>query len=67
MQGSTAPVAGSAIHNDFLTKFIRAEVIEWDTLIKAGSYAAAREKGLVRTEGKEYTVKDGDVMEFLHG
>lgn len=65
--GSTAPVAGSTIHNDFLTKFIRAEVIEWDILIAAGSYAAAREKGLVRTEGKEYIVKDGDVMIFLHG
>jgi GTP-binding protein YchF len=66
-RGSTAPIAGAAIHNDFLTKFIRAEVIEWDTLISAGSYPAAREKGLVRTEGKEYTVKDGDVIEFLHG
>lgn len=64
---STAPVAGSAIHNDFLTKFIRAEVIPWDVLLKLGSYAAAREKGLVRTEGKEYIVKDGDVMVFLHG
>jgi GTP-binding protein YchF len=66
-RGSTAPVAGSAIHNDFLTKFIRAEVIGWDTLIQAGSYPAAREKGLVRIEGKEYIVKDGDVIEFLHG
>ncbi len=65
--GSTAPVAGSAIHNDFLTKFIRAEVIHWQHLIEAGSYAAAREKGLVRTEGKEYVVSDGDVMVFLHG
>jgi GTP-binding protein YchF len=66
-RGSTAPVAGAAIHNDFLEKFIRAEVIEWQKLIEAGSYAAAREKGLVRTEGKEYIVKDGDVMVFLHG
>jgi ribosome-binding ATPase len=65
--GSTAPVAGSAIHNDFLNKFIRAEVIEWNKLLEAGSYAAAREKGWVRTEGKEYVVKDGDVIEFLHG
>ncbi|OGG78324.1 redox-regulated ATPase YchF [Candidatus Kaiserbacteria bacterium RIFCSPLOWO2_01_FULL_52_12b] len=65
--GSTAPVAGAAIHNDFLNKFIRAEVIEWKKLIEAGSYAAAREKGLVRTEGKEYIVRDGDVIEFLHG
>jgi ribosome-binding ATPase len=65
--GSTAPVAGSAIHNDFLNKFIRAEVIEWHKLLEAGSYASAREKGWVRTEGKEYIVKDGDVIEFLHG
>ena len=65
--GSTAPVAGSAIHNDFLTKFIRAEVIEWSTLLELGSYAAARDKGQVRVEGKEYIVQDGDVMVFLHG
>ena len=65
--GSTAPVAGSAIHNDFLTKFIRAEVIAWDKLLELGSYAAARDKGQVRVEGKEYIVSDGDVMVFLHG
>lgn len=65
--GSMAPVAGAAIHNDFLTKFIRAEVINWQKLLEAGSYAAARDKGLVRIEGKEYVVKDGDVMVFLHG
>ncbi len=63
--GSTAPVAGSAIHTDFKEKFIRAEVIFWKDLIDAGSYAVARSKGLVRTEGKEYIVKDGDVIEFL--
>lgn len=62
--GSTAPVAGSAIHNDFKDKFIRAEVVFWQDLLGAGSYAKAREKGLVRTEGKEYVVKDGDVIEF---
>ncbi len=66
-RGSTAPEAGAAIHNDFLTKFIRAEVVRWQTLIEAGSYPAAREKGLVRTEGKGYVVEDGDVIEFLHG
>lgn len=65
-KNSTAPEAGAAIHTDFATKFIRAEVIEWQKLLEAGSYAAARSQGLVRTEGKEYTVKDGDVMEFLH-
>lgn len=63
-KGSTAPVAGQAIHTDFKDKFIRAEVIAWDKLLEAGSYAAAREKGLLRTEGKEYIVKDGDVIEF---
>ncbi len=62
--GSTAPVAGMAIHTDFKEKFIRAEIINWQTLLDAGSYAQAREKGLVRTEGKEYVVQDGDVIEF---
>ncbi len=64
LRNSTAPVAGTAIHNDFKEKFIKAEVVEWDKLLAAGSYANAREKGLVRTEGKEYIVKDGDVIEF---
>jgi GTP-binding protein YchF len=63
-RSSTAPEAGTAIHGDFKEKFIRAEVIFWKDLLAAGSYAAAREKGLVRTEGKEYVVKDGDVIEF---
>ncbi len=66
-RGSMAPAAGAAIHNDFLNKFIRAEVIEWKKLLDAGSYPAAREKGLVRTEGKDYIVRDGDVIVFLHG
>ncbi len=63
-KGWTAPLAGTAIHTDFKDKFVRAEIIEWDKLLAAGSYGAAREKGLVRTEGKEYVVKDGDVVEF---
>lgn len=63
-RNSTAPVAGTAIHTDFYDKFIRAEVVFWQDLIDSGSYAKAREKGLVRTEGKEYVVKDGDVIEF---
>lgn len=63
-RGWTAPKAGTAIHGDFEEKFIRAEVIEWDKLIESGSFGNAREKGLLRTEGKEYIVKDGDVMEF---
>ncbi len=64
LRNSTAPVAGQAIHNDFKDKFIRAEVVFWSDLLTSGSYGAAREKGLVRTEGKEYVVKDGDVIEF---
>ncbi|MEK9177859.1 MAG: DUF933 domain-containing protein, partial [Patescibacteria group bacterium] len=51
-------------HTDFKDKFIRAEIIEWDKLLEAGLYSVAREKGLLRTEGKEYVVKDGDVVEF---
>lgn len=62
--GSTAPEAGAAIHTDFKDKFIRAEVIEWDKLLSAGSRGSVREKGLLRTEGKDYIVKDGDVIEF---
>lgn len=62
--GSTAPIAGTAIHTDFKDKFIRAEVVAYTDLIEAGSYAKARETGKVRTEGKEYIVKDGDVIEF---
>jgi GTP-binding protein YchF len=62
--GATAPEAGQAIHTDFKEKFIRAEVVAYEHLIGAGSYAAAREKGQVRTEGKEYIVKDGDIIEF---
>ena len=63
-KGWTAPEAGTAIHGDFKEKFVRAEVIEWNKLLEVGSYGQAREKGLVRTEGKEYVVRDGDVIEF---
>lgn len=63
-RGTRAPEAGAAIHSDFRDKFIRASVIGWDELLAAGSFAAAREKGLVRTEGKDYVVADGDVVEF---
>lgn len=62
--GSSAPEAGTAIHTDFKDKFIRAEIINWQDLLTAGSYGKAREQGLVRIEGKEYIVKDGDVVEF---
>ena len=64
LRDSTAPVAGMAIHTDFKDKFIRAEVVHCDDLLSSGYYAAAREKGLVRIEGKEYVVQDGDVIEF---
>lgn len=64
-KGSTAPIAGMAIHTDFKDKFIRAHVISYEKLIEAGSFVKAKEKGWVRIEGKEYIVKDGDVIEFL--
>lgn len=62
--GWTAPQAGSAIHSDFQEKFIKAEVVFWKDLLDAETKGQAREKGLIRTEGKEYIVKDGDVIEF---
>ena len=63
--GATGPEAGAAIHTDFKTKYIRAQVINWKELLDSGSFADARAKGLLRTEGKEYIVKDGDVIEFM--
>lgn len=64
LANSPAPVAAAAIHTDFQKKFIRAEVINWQDLLDAGSFPDAKSKGLVRTEGKEYIVADGDVIEF---
>jgi GTP-binding protein YchF len=64
VKGSTAPVAAAAIHSDFETKFIRAEVVAYEDLVETGSFTQAKEKGKLRTEGKEYIVKDGDVIEF---
>jgi GTP-binding protein YchF len=63
--GSKAPQAAGKIHSDFERGFIRAEVIQWDKLLEAGGYGAARGKGWLRTEGKEYVVQDGDVVHFL--
>ena len=63
-QGAKAPEAAGAIPSDLERGFIRAEVIAYDDMIKCGSAAAAKEKGLMRLEGKEYLVKDGDVMLF---
>ena len=62
--GDKAPAAAGVIHSDFERGFIAAETINFDELVSFGSYAKAREAGRLRIEGKEYTVKDGDVMEF---
>ena len=64
--GSKAPVAAGVIHTDFQEKFIRAEVINWQKLLEAGSWSAARDKGELRMEGKDYIVQDGDVIVFHH-
>ena len=66
-RGTKAPQAGGVIHSDFEKFFIRAEVIGWQDLLAAGSFAKAREKGLIRTEGKDYIVADGDVIEIKSG
>lgn len=63
--GSTGPRAAAAIHTDFEKKYIRAQVITFEDLVAAGSKAVAKEQGKMRTEGKDYIVKDGDVIEFL--
>lgn len=63
-KGDTAPKAAGVIHTDFEKGFIKAEVISFDDYIKSGGESQAREKGLLRLEGKEYVVKDGDVMHF---
>ena len=65
--GSTAVKAAGAIHSDFEKKFIRAEVANWKATVDLGGYAGLREKGLLRLEGKEYIVKDGDVLVIRHG
>jgi GTP-binding protein YchF len=62
--GDTAPEAAGVIHSDFQKGFIRAETVAYDDLLAAGSMAAAREKGLLRQEGKDYIVADGDVILF---
>jgi ribosome-binding ATPase YchF (GTP1/OBG family) len=64
---SPAVKAAGAIHSDFEKKFIRAEVVNWQALIDHGGYPGVREKGLLRLEGKEYIVKDGDVLVIRHG
>ena len=64
VRGTKAPQAAGKIHTDFERGFIRAEIVAYDDLIRLGSYASAREQGLVRSEGKEYVMKDGDVTLF---
>jgi GTP-binding protein YchF len=63
-KGSTAPQAGGVIHSDFEEHFIKAEVIDWQKLINSKGFAQAREEGLIRIEGKEYVMQDGDVIEI---
>ncbi len=64
-KGAKGPQAAGVIHTDFERGFIKAEVIRWDELLRHGSEAAAKSKGAMRVEGKEYVVQDGDVMHFL--
>ncbi|MFA5878215.1 MAG: redox-regulated ATPase YchF [Candidatus Staskawiczbacteria bacterium] len=66
-RGMKAPQAGGVIHSDFEKAFVKAEVINWLDLLNAPGFGKAKEKGLIRTEGKEYVVKDGDVIEIKHG
>ena len=63
-EGTKAPQAAGKIHSDFERGFIKAEIVSYDDLINCGSMTAAKEKGLVRQEGKEYVMKDGDVVLF---
>ena len=63
-KGTKAPQAAGKIHTDFERGFIKAEVVNYKDLLDAGSYARARDKGLIRIEGKEYVVQDGDVILF---
>ncbi len=64
--GDRAPQAAGVIHSDLERGFIRAEVVDWDKLVEAGSWSAAKERGWMRLEGKDYVVQDGDVLNILH-
>ena len=63
-RGAKAPQAGGVVHSDFEQNFIKAEVIPWNLLLKAGSWQKAKERGWLKTAGKDYLVQDGDVIEF---
>lgn len=65
--GVKAPQAAGVIHTDFEKNFIRAEVINWKTLLDAGGWNQAKQKGLIKLEGKDYVVRDGDVLVIRHG
>ena len=65
-KGMNAQEAAGAIHTDFYNKFIRAEVVEFSDFKECGSFAKCKEKGLFRLEGKEYLLKDGDIMHVRH-
>ena len=65
--GNKAPQAAGEIHSDFEKKFIRAEVVHYDDFVKTGGWSQARQKGLLRVEGKEYVAKDGDILVVRHG
>ena len=64
VKGTKAPQAAGKIHSDIERGFIRAEIVSYDDLMRSGSQAAAKEKGLVRLEGKDYVMQDGDVVYF---
>ena len=63
-RGTTAPKAAGKIHSDFERGFIRAEIVSYKDLVSCGSIAAAKAAGKLRSEGKDYVMKDGDVVEF---
>ena len=63
-KGTLVPAAGARIHTDFQEGFIKADIMNWQDLVECGSDTKAREKGLVRTEGKDYEVQDGDIIHF---
>jgi GTP-binding protein YchF len=65
-RGSSAWDAAGKVHTDIQARFVRAEVIDWRALVEAGGYSAAREQGLIRTEGRDYVVRDGDVITIRH-
>jgi ribosome-binding ATPase YchF (GTP1/OBG family) len=64
-QGATAPQAAGVIHTDFERGFIRANIVSYDDFVKLGGTKEARDKGVLRQEGRDYVMKDGDIVEFL--